>query len=330
MASTSIASHEKLVEFDLVQTHYKKVGNHGIRADFIIPHAECTGKRPVIVRFHGGGLITGDSLSMDWFPQWLLDLAKTHNAVIATANYRLLPEATSLDIFEDVEDFWTWLYSSKSEELLSSCVNPTKLDLDRIITAGESAGGLLSVCLALAHPDEIRAATASYPCLDMASTHFSTPNPVPLIEPPVPESLIDENLAQIKPGAIRSSALLPDRLDLMLAAIHYGRLTQLYERGSESSRYRDMRYPLEKIGRPDAKIPRGGIAILQGLQDDIVPAEGNQRFTELAREVMKGKPGVDKIILTLREGAHGFDIATRLEEEWMQEHLKAAVDAWLV
>ncbi|KAE8143959.1 Alpha/Beta hydrolase protein [Aspergillus pseudotamarii] len=327
--ASSIASHQRLVEFDLVQSHYKKVGDHEIRADFIIPHAECTGKRPLIVRFHGGGLITGDSLSMDWFPQWLLDLAKKHHAVIATANYRLLPEATSLDIFEDVEDFWTWLHSSEVERTLSSCVNPTKLDLDRVITAGESAGGLLSVCLALAHPDEIRAATASYPCLDMASAHFSTPNPVPLTNPPVPESLIDETLALGEPGAIRSSVLLPDRFDLMLAAIHYGRITQLYERKIGSSHRRDLRYPLEKIEQPDVKIPRGGIAIIQGLQDDIVPAEGNQKFAEKAREVMKGKPGADKVILTLRDGAHGFDIMTRLEEEWIQEHLKAAVEAWL-
>ncbi|KAE8335721.1 hypothetical protein BDV24DRAFT_179091 [Aspergillus arachidicola] len=328
--ATSIASHEKLVEFDLVQSHYKKVGDHEIRADFIIPHAECTGKRPLIVRFHGGCLITGDSLSMEWFPQWLLDLAKKHNAVIASANYRLLPEATSLDIFEDVEYFWTWLHSSEVEELLSSCVNPTKLDLDRIITAGESAGGLLSVSLALAHPDEIRAATASYPCLDMASAHYSAPNPVPMTNPPIPELLIDETLAQVKPGAIRSSALLPDRLDLGLAAIHYGRFTQLYERGIGSSHHRDLRYPLERLDQPEAKIPRGGIAIIQGLQDHIVPAEGNQRFAEKGREVMKGKPGADKIILTLREGSHGLDIPTRLEEGWMQEHLEAAVEAWLM
>ncbi|KAE8375513.1 Alpha/Beta hydrolase protein [Aspergillus bertholletiae] len=327
--SDSIASHEKLVEFDLVQSHYKKVGDHEIRADFIIPHAQCTGKRPLIVRFHGGGLITGDSLSMEWFPQWLLDLAKEHNAVIATANYRLLPEATSLDIFEDIEDFWTWLHSLDVEQLLLSCVNPTKLDLGRIITAGESAGGLLSVCLALAHPDEIRAATASYPCIDMASAHFSAPNPVPLTDPPVPESLIDETLAQIKPGSIKSYALLPDRLDLMLAAIHYGRLTHLYERGIESSHRRGARYPLERIDQPDAKIPCGGIAIIQGLQDDVVPAGGNQNFVEKARQVLKGKPGVDKIILTLREGSHGFDIPTCLEEQWIQEHLKGAVAAWL-
>ncbi|KAE8350154.1 Alpha/Beta hydrolase protein [Aspergillus coremiiformis] len=327
--AASIASHEKLVGFDLVQSNYKTIGDHNIRADFVIPQTGFTGKRPLIVRFHGGGLITGDSLSMEWFPRWLLDLAKKHNAVIASANYRFLPEATSLDIFEDIEDFWIWLHSSEVAELLSSCVSPTKLDLSRIITAGESAGGLLSVCLALAHPDEIRAATTSYPTLDMASEHFSTANPTPLTDLPISESLIDETIAQLKPGAIRSSALLPDRFDLMVAVLQYGRLAQLYERGIENSPRRDIRYPLEKLDQPNAKIPCGGIAIIQGLQDDIVPAEGNEKFVQKAREIMKGKPGADKIILTVRDGTHGFDGETCLDEGWVQEHLKVAVEAWL-
>ncbi|KAF7588380.1 hypothetical protein BBP40_005773 [Aspergillus hancockii] len=324
-----IALHPKLAGFDLVQSHYKKIGDHEIRADFIIPCSDFQGKRPLIVRFHGGGLITGDSLSMEWFPQWVLDLANKHNAVIATANYRFLPEATSLEIFKDIEDFWSWLHSSEVAELLSSCAIPTELDFDRIITAGESAGGLLSVSLALAHPDEIRAATASYPCLDMASAHYSSPRSTPLTDPPIPESLIDETLAQLKPGAIRSSTYLPERLDLMLAAIHYGRLGQLYERGIESPSHREVRYPFERLDQPGAKIPRGGISILQGLQDIIVPAEGNEKFFEKVREVMMGKPGADKVILTLREGDHGFDGETPLEEEWLQEHLKTAVEAWL-
>ncbi|KAE8386365.1 hypothetical protein ETB97_011581 [Aspergillus alliaceus] len=327
--AVSIASHEKLVGFDVLQTSYKKIGDHEIRADFVIPHSEASGKRPLIVRFHGGGLITGDSLCMEWFPHWLLDLAKKHNAVIASANYRLLPEATSLDIFEDVEDFWTWLHSSEVAKFLSSRVDHVTLDLDRIITAGESAGGLLSISLGLAHPDKIRAATATYPGLDMASAHFSTPSPTPLTDLPITESLVDEALAQVKPGAIRSSVHLPDRLDLMLAAIQYGRLTDLYERGIDSSLHREIRYPLEKLDQPDAKVPRGGIAIIQGLQDIIVPAEGNEKFVQKARQVMKGQLGSDKILLTLRDGGHGFEVETRLEEEWVQEHLKEAVEAWL-
>ena len=64
-----------------------------------------------------------------------------------------MPESTSLDLFDDLEDFWTWLRSSSVAELLSSQVHPVDLDFDRILLAGESAGGHLSICFALAHTD---------------------------------------------------------------------------------------------------------------------------------------------------------------------------------
>ncbi|KAF9894513.1 hypothetical protein FE257_006397 [Aspergillus nanangensis] len=320
----------KLAAFDLVQTPYKKVGDHEIRADLIIPQSDFKGKRPVIVRFHGGGLITGDSLTMEWFPQWLIDLAQKHNAIIASANYRLMPESTSLDIFDDVEDFWTWLHSSTVAKLLASRPTPTSLDLTRILTAGESAGGLLSVCLALSHPDEIRAATASYPCVDMASTHFSTPSPIPpVMDPPITASFVGDFLAQIQPGTVRSSAAIPDRFDLMIAAIYFGNMTALYERGVEEASKRALRYPIEYFDQADAKLPVGGVSILQGIEDEIVPMDGPEKFVAKAREVMRGKPGGDKIVLTLREGAHGFDGEVSLSEKWIQDHLRVAVDAWL-
>ncbi|EAW20314.1 uncharacterized protein NFIA_099490 [Aspergillus fischeri NRRL 181] len=302
----SIGTHEKLSGFNLIQRHYKQIRDHAIRADFIIPKSTFTGKRPVIVRFHGGGLITGDSLLMEWFPTWLLQLAKKHNAVIVSPNYRLLPESTSPEIFSDIEDFWTWLHSSAVAELLATCSTPTQLDLDRILTAGDSAGGLLSICVGLAHADEIRATTATYPCIDMASEYFRTPtSSEPL--PDVPASTVDDYLAQMDRSAIRSSALLPDRFDLMVAAIYYGGLGQFYEYGAEDSP-REPRYPLEWLDRPGVKIPRGGIAILHGLQDALVPVQQSEKFVAKARGVMKGKPGGDRIVLTLREGDQEWSI----------------------
>jgi len=53
-------SDGKLEPFNLIQTDYKKVGEHGIRADILVPKAPFTGKRPVILRFHGGGLVSDD------------------------------------------------------------------------------------------------------------------------------------------------------------------------------------------------------------------------------------------------------------------------------
>jgi hypothetical protein len=52
-----IFSHLKLEGFDLTQTDYKQIGEHGIRADILVPRTLHTGKRPVLIRLHGGGLV---------------------------------------------------------------------------------------------------------------------------------------------------------------------------------------------------------------------------------------------------------------------------------
>lgn len=251
--------------------------------------------------------------------------------MIVSPNYRLLPEATSLEIFQDIEDFWSWLHSSTVTDLLLSSQsgsNSTELDLTRIITTGESAGGLLSVCLALMYPDNIRAATVSYPCIDMAS--YSVPTKKPMFgSVTFPESTIKEDLKLIKPGAVETEAHPPTRLPLALAAIQHGKLTEFYERGTEDDPRREVRYPLEKLDSADVKFPRGGIAIIHGRQDSVVPVEGNVKFFVKAREVMKGKPGVDKLVLAVREGDHGFDNAIGLDEGWLSDALKGAVETWL-
>lgn len=43
--------------FDIIQTSYKHAGEHAIRTDILVPQTPYSGKRPTIVRFHGGGLV---------------------------------------------------------------------------------------------------------------------------------------------------------------------------------------------------------------------------------------------------------------------------------
>jgi acetyl esterase/lipase len=91
----------------------------------------------------------GDSLSVELWSYWLADLALKHEAVIISPNHCLLPEPNGLDIYEDIEDFWTWVQSGAVELLLNAHTTPTELDLTRVLTAGESARGLLSINFAL-------------------------------------------------------------------------------------------------------------------------------------------------------------------------------------
>lgn len=241
-----------------------------------------------------------------------------------------MPESTSLDVFDDLEDFWAWIHSPEVGGLLSGQTQgkPVELDFDRVLTAGESAGGLLSVSFALSHADNIRAATAAYPNVDMTAPHFNTPKSEPLMDFSVSESVMDEHIASISEGDVLSSAFPPTRLDLMLGAVQHGTFNAVYDRGTENSPRREVRYPQERL-EVDPKIPRGGIVIVHGKQDDVVPAYVSERFVRSARELTRGRPGGDKIVLALGEGGHGFDGMARLDEEWLQESLKRAVEEWL-
>ncbi|KAJ5864890.1 uncharacterized protein N7529_006806 [Penicillium soppii] len=223
-------SHPKLAGLDLIQTTYKTVASHSIRTDILIPQNQHTGKRPIIIRFHGGGLVTADSLYMDFWPQWLTDLAIETNAIILSPNYRLLPSATSTQIYEDVEDFWAWVHSPALADLLAA--HGAEADLARILSAGESAGGLLSIALALAHP-EIRACTAAYPCVDLAAEAFNAPREVLPFGISQDKGLIEKTIEDVlKAGVVESSIEEHERLVFMLALVQHGALGGLYERGT--------------------------------------------------------------------------------------------------
>ncbi|KAJ6111906.1 hypothetical protein N7523_007967 [Penicillium sp. IBT 18751x] len=324
----AIPSSPKLDGFDILQTNFKHVGDHPIRTDILVPQKPHTGKRPVILRFHGGGLVFGDSLFMDFWPHWVSDLALAYNAIIISPNYRLMPEGTSVQIYEDMEDFWSWVHSPSLAELLAAHSTPTEVDLDRILTAGESAGGLLSVYLALSHPNEIRAATAAYPAVDIGSDDYGRPRASPCFGNHVPESVIqaEESAAQI--GTAESSITKESRIVYMLAALEHGMLNSVYERGTEGVP-REGLYPMVKLEEHGLEIPVGGIAIIQGRQDSVVPVGGVEKFVEKAREVTKGKAGNEGLVLTIRDGEHGFDEGSRYSEEWLRDTFKVAIDAWV-
>lgn len=266
---------------------------------------------------------------MDYWPQWLSDMALQHGAVIVSPNYRLLPEATTPEIYEDIGDFWAWVRSAIMTDLLATHTTPTELDLSRILTAGESAGGLLSISLALAHPHEIRAATAAYPMIDLGANDFSTPREHAPMGLHTPEHIYKDALAKLELGTPESSITSFARVGFMLAAIEHGHLGGLYHRGTEEPLRRKLWYPLERLEQPDISIPPGGIAILHGRQDSVVPLHSIQKFVDRARQVTNGFPGRDGLILTVRDGDHGFDGDARFEDEWLQDALQIAVQTWL-
>jgi hypothetical protein len=116
----------------------------------------------------------------------------------------------------------------------------------------------------------------------------------------------------------------------MLAAVEYGYLGGWYARGSDESCHTEVLYPLKQLANKRVRIPDGGITIIQGLNDTVVPPHHSEPFVARLREVTKGRPGGDKNQFITHEGEHGFDGNLRYaKEEWLQDALRPVVKAWL-
>lgn len=56
----------KLERFHIKDIVYKEVNGHPIPASVLIPKNVQPGKHPVMVRWHGGGFVTGHRLFAEW------------------------------------------------------------------------------------------------------------------------------------------------------------------------------------------------------------------------------------------------------------------------
>lgn len=258
------------------------------------------------------------------WPAWLSDVALKYGAVIISPNYRLMPEATSTEIYEDVEDFWSWVHTPALADILARHSTPTELDLDRIMAVGGSAGGTLSLYLALAHPTKIRSVIAGYPVTNLTSPAYTEPRAGPVWGQNVPESVFHDIMGTATIGEPVSSVLSPERSAFMLACIGHGHLGRIYSRGSENTP-REVLDHIARLEKSGGKIPRGGVVILQGRQDSVIPLAETEKFVARARELTSD----DDIVFVVQEGEHGFDLNSRLDDLWLQETLQKAIETWL-
>ena len=98
--------------------------------DIYLP--ECD-RFPVLVYFHGGGLVSGDKTHQQAFCQYLI----SHGVAVVTPNYRLYPKAQYPDFIVDSAKAVAWTF-----ENIHKYGTATK-----IYVGGSSAGGYISQML---------------------------------------------------------------------------------------------------------------------------------------------------------------------------------------
>jgi acetyl esterase len=117
---------------------------------------------PVLVYLHGGGMVMGSNHS---FEPLARTLAAQANATVVSVDYRLAPEFPAPAQFDDAYSATEWV-AGHAEQL--------GVDVTRLATVGDSAGGSLAAAVALAARDRggppICCQVLLYPGLDRDMT----------------------------------------------------------------------------------------------------------------------------------------------------------------
>jgi acetyl esterase/lipase len=111
-----------------------------------------------VLHIHGGGFISGTAAGNLRSNQ---ELARAHNCVVVSVDYRLAPEVPFPGPLDDCYAALLWISRNAGE---------LGVDPSRIVVKGESAGGGLAAMLAIAARDRgevpLRAQVLIYPMLD--------------------------------------------------------------------------------------------------------------------------------------------------------------------
>lgn len=315
---THTTAATRFSSFDIHQTSYKHIGESGISVAVLYPKNIEPGKHPVHVKFHGGGLITGDGLYEDWFANYLVSFTHRTSSIVVLPNYRLVPEHSGADILDDVRDFWTWV-DQHLADFVRNVAPGIEVDLDRLLVGGESSGGwcALHSVFELAE-GRIKGLLLQYPMVKKwcKTKDWLEERGIPALD----EEVLDEHLSRVAEGSTVSSARPPLRDTLCYA------LSANQHRWDRAFGTEKKLHPIERLDERHSFPPS---LILHGDSDTSVKLEDCEEFLQKIETIM-GSAVRDGVLLVVREGEHGFEEEMVEEDEpWLAEQLQWLEGIWL-
>jgi acetyl esterase/lipase len=142
---------------------YKSVDKVPVQADVYRPKDNQV--RPLLVWIHGGALILGNRHGV---PRDLLELCRNEGFALISLDYRLGPEVKLPAIIQDIKDAFAWI-RAKGPRLL-------KIDPNRIVVSGGSAGGYLTMMTGVSVTPRPRALVAYWGYGDVDGPWYVRPS----------------------------------------------------------------------------------------------------------------------------------------------------------
>lgn len=142
---------------------YREVNGHEILADVYRPENQEV--RPVIVWIHGGALIMGHR---EGIPSQIRELAAEKGYALVSIDYRLAPETKLPAIISDIEAAFRWLAKEGATQF--------RLDPNRIVVSGGSAGGYLTLVTGYRVQPKPKALVAFWGYGDLVGDWYSKPS----------------------------------------------------------------------------------------------------------------------------------------------------------
>ncbi|KAH8897188.1 alpha/beta-hydrolase [Thozetella sp. PMI_491] len=296
-----------MADYPKVTVVYKTVGQLDVHLDLYLPEdPPTTSKTPILIFFHGGGLLQGSRTEVR--PHCFSVLQNGY--ALVSADYRLAPQVPARDIITDVVDCLTFVRDDLQHHVPQS--SGIVLDPTRIAVSGVSAGGYLTFMAGL-RSDIPQVLLPIYPMTDPCGEFFHKPQlggaDRPIIDRSVVAPFLDKNAAPTS-GSPQSSS----RQNMYLFMLQDPHLDELWDvrAGDEDT---VIRLAIKK---------KGSLAptyIVHPDADTKVGIEQSEEVAEVLSEIgadfrFERIPGLDHLF--------DRDAKYRLEEmyEFMYTHLK--------